>query len=291
MNQFKTGQIVEIRKRFWRIDSIYKNELTATSIDSINNFQKRFYAPLEDIKLADTKLPSFDKIGELSKQKLLINAYRISLIHGSSPLLSLQRSTVIPVNFQLVPVVMALNSPRVRLLIADDVGLGKTIEAGLIINELIARQLVRRILIICPANLREQWQEALSIFFKLDFEIISSLHRKYLEKSLPIGLSPWEYFPKLITSVDYAKTKVNKNEILNHDWDLILIDEAHLCARPHLSSDYSITMQRWELLKAVYPKTKHLLLLTATPHNGYTDSFSSLIKALDIQATSGKMVS
>ena len=286
MNQFKTGQIVEIRKRLWRIDSIYKNELAATSIDSINNFQKRFYAPLEDIKLADTKLPSFDKIGELSKQKLLINAYRISLIHGSSPLLSLQRSTVIPVNFQLVPVVMALNSPRVRLLIADDVGLGKTIEAGLIINELIARQLVRRILIICPANLREQWQEALSIFFKLEFDIISSLHRKYLEKSLPIGLSPWEYFPKLITSVDYAKTKANKNEILNHDWDLILIDEAHLCARPHLSSNYSITMQRWELLKAVYPKTKHLLLLTATPHNGYTDSFSSLIKALDIQATS-----
>lgn len=286
MSQFKTGQIVEIRKRLWRIDSIYKNELTATSIDSINNFQKRFYAPLEDIKLADTKLPSFDKIGELSKQKLLINAYRISLIHGSSPLLSLQRSTVIPVNFQLVPVVMALNSPRVRLLIADDVGLGKTIEAGLIINELIARQLVRRILIICPANLREQWQEALSIFFKLDFEIISSLHRKYLEKSLPIGLSPWEYFPKLITSVDYAKTKANKNEILNHDWDLVLIDEAHLCARPHLSSNYSITMQRWELLKAIYPKTKHLLLLTATPHNGYTDSFSSLIKALDMQADS-----
>ena len=286
MNQFKTGQIVEIRKRLWRIDSIYKNELTATSIDSINNFQKRFYAPIEDIKLADTKLPSFDKIGELSKQKLLINAYRISLIHGSSPLLSLQRSTVIPVNFQLVPVVMALNSPRVRLLIADDVGLGKTIEAGLIINELIARQLVRRILIICPANLREQWQEALSTFFKLDFEIISSLHRKYLEKSLPIGLSPWEYFPKLITSVDYAKTKVNKNEILNHDWDLILIDEAHLCARPHLSTTYSTTMQRWELLKAIYPKTKHLLLLTATPHNGHTDSFSSLIKTLDIQATS-----
>ncbi len=190
MNQFKTGQIVEIRKRLWRIDSIYKDELTATSIDSINNFQKRFYAPFEDIKLADTKLPSFDKIGELSKQKLLINAYRISLIHGSSPLLSLQRSTVIPVNFQLVPVVMALNSPRVRLLIADDVGLGKTIEAGLIINELIACQLVRRILVICPANLREQWQEALSTFFKLDFDIISSLHRKYLEKSLPIGLSP-----------------------------------------------------------------------------------------------------
>ncbi|MEA3312801.1 MAG: helicase-related protein [Caldisericota bacterium] len=286
MNQFKTGQIVEIRKRLWRIDSIYKNELTATSIDSINNFQKRFYIPLEDIKLADTKLPSFDKIGELSKQELLINAYRISLIHGSSPLLSLQRSTVIPVNFQLVPVIMALNSPRVRVLIADDVGLGKTIEAGLIINELIARQLVRRILIICPANLREQWQEALSTFFKLDFDIISSLHRKYLEKSLPIGLSPWEYFPKLITSVDYAKTKANKNEILNHDWDLILIDEAHLCARPHLSSNYSITMQRWELLKAIYPKTKHLLLLTATPHNGYTDSFSSLIKALDIQAVS-----
>jgi len=104
--------------------------------------------------------------------------------------MSLQVSRVVPSNFQLVPVTMALNTPRVCLLIADDVGLGKTIEAGLIINELIARHMVRKILVICPANLREQWQETLINFFNQEFLIISSLHKRYLEKELPLGLFP-----------------------------------------------------------------------------------------------------
>ena len=105
MNHLKTGQVVEIRRRLWRIDSIYKDELLATSIDSIHNFQKRFFIPFEAVQPAKIDIPPSDKIGELSKQNLLINAYRISLIHGTSPLLSLQRSSVIPTNFQLVPVV------------------------------------------------------------------------------------------------------------------------------------------------------------------------------------------
>ncbi len=285
--EIKTGQIVNIRKRLWRVDSIYENELLATSIDSVNNFQKNFFIPLEEIKAAQIDIPQFDKFGNLSNQQLLLNAYKISLIHGTSPLLSLQRSSVLPTNFQLVPVIMALNSPLVRLLIADDVGLGKTIEAGLIINELIARQTARKILVITPANLREQWQEDLRNFFKLDFKIISSIHKKYLEKELPIGISPWNYFQKLITSVDYSKRKANKNEILNYDWDLVVIDEAHLCARPHaVSLSQKAYMQRWQLISEIAKHTKHLLLLTATPHNGYTDSFASLLEPLRIEATS-----
>lgn len=260
--------------------------MSATSIDSVTNFQKRFYIPLENIQPASMDIPQFDKIGELSKQQLLINAYRISLIHGTSLLISLQLSRVIPANFQLVPVVMALNSPRVRLLIADDVGLGKTIEVGLIINELIARHMAQKILIITPANLREQWQETLLDFFNIEFRIISSFHRRYLEKELPIGLSPWDYFQKLITSVDYAKRRGNKNELLNYDWDLVIVDEAHLCARPHAQiSSRAITMQRCGLLNEIAQKAKHLILVTATPHNGYTDSFASLLDALDINAT------
>lgn len=289
MTQIKTGQIVSIRNRLWRIDSIYKSELTATSVDSIYNTQKRFYIPLEKIEPTKIDFPPVDRVGELSKQQLLINAYRISLIHGTSPLMSLQLSRVVPTNFQLVPVVMALNSPSVRLLIADDVGLGKTIEAGLIMNELIARNMARKILIICPANLREQWQETLLYFFNIEFRIISSLHKRYLEKELPIGLSPWDYFQKLITSVDYAKAKANKNEILNYDWDLVVIDEAHLCSKPHTETQsQAVSMQRHALLKQVAQKAKHLLLLTATPHNGHTDSFASLIDALDIDATDSK---
>ena len=285
MEIFKPGQIVKIRHRFWRIDSVFHNEISATSIDSYNSVEKRFYSPIEDIQLASTDRPDIKQIGSLEKQYLFLTSHQLSLIHGTSPLLSMQRSAIIPTNFQLVPVIMALNSPRVRLLIADDVGLGKTIEAGLIVNELIARHLIRKILIICPASLREQWQEAMRFLFKQDFRIISSLHRKYLEKELPIGASPWEYFNHLITSIDYAKTPAHRNELLSYNWDLVIVDEAHLGARPHLSAGgQHTTMYRWELLERISQKTKHLLLLTATPHNGYSDSFASLLEVLDVGA-------
>ena len=261
--------------------------MQATSLDSFSNITKSFYIPFENITYTDTDMPDISQVGELSKQKLYLTAHKLSQIHGSSPLLSMQRSSIIPTNYQLVPVIMALNEPRVRLLIADDVGLGKTIEAGLILNELIARQTAYKILVICPANLRDQWQEALKFQFKLDFKIISSLHKKVLEKELPVGASPWDYFNRLITSIDYVKSKAVRNTVLNYEWDLVLIDEAHLCARPHANAHYKqSTMLRWEFLERISKKAKHLLLLTATPHNGYTDSFSSLIGALDVNAVS-----
>ena len=286
MENIQTGQIVKIRNRHWRIESIYENELIGSSIDSINNKEKKFYIPFENIEPVDRNKPDLSKVGSLDKQLLYTKAYKMSLIHGTSPLMSMQLSTVIPTNYQLVPVIMALNSPSVRLLIADDVGLGKTIEAGLILNELVARNRIRRILIITPASLRDQWQESMRNLFKLKFRIISSLHRKYLEKELPVGASPWEYFNTLITSIDYAKAKIHRNELLDHKWDMVIVDESHLAARPHQASDNSRTTLRWELLERISKKTKHMLLLTATPHNGYSDSFASLIEVLNSQAVS-----
>jgi hypothetical protein len=89
---------------------------------------------------------------------------------------------------------MALNVPRVRLLIADDVGLGKTVEAGLVVTELLSRQMARNVLVVCPANLREQWREALEYFFHLDAKVVSSRHRRALERNLPAGANPWEFY-------------------------------------------------------------------------------------------------
>jgi superfamily II DNA or RNA helicase len=284
---FRSGNIVNIRNRLWRIDAVYQNVLSVSSIDSVHNIKRKLFIPYENIEPSQPDYPDINRIGEFSQQDLFLSAHRLSLIHGSSPLLSLQRSSIIPTNFQLAPVIMALEAPRVRLLIADDVGLGKTIEAGLIINELIARQQAQRILIVCPANLREQWQEALLYQFKLDIPIISSLHRKYLEKELPVGASPWDYFNRLICSIDYAKTIATRNEIFSYDWDLVVIDEAHLCARPHLATGQKQSaMLRWQFLEKIATKTKHLLLLTATPHNGYSDSFASLLESLDSKLVS-----
>ncbi len=118
--------------------------------------QRRFYLSFEEVNSAQISPPDPDIIGEPALNLLLIQSYRYSLLHGSAPLLSLQRSSVIPTNYQLVPVVIALNQSRVRMLIADDVGVGKTIEAGLIATELRARNLATRMLVVCPKNLSEQ---------------------------------------------------------------------------------------------------------------------------------------
>ncbi|MGZ6322138.1 MAG: helicase-related protein, partial [Ktedonobacterales bacterium] len=181
--------------------------------------------------------------------------------------------------------------PRVRLAIFDDVGLGTTIEAGLIVTELMARQLASRMLVICPANLREQWREQLSYFFHLvDARIFSSTHRRALERELPAGANPWEFYRCLIVSEDYAKEAAIRQQILEQPWDIVLIDEAHTLAKPHQSSeDDRVDMDRWHLAEALSssPRVRHLLLLTATPHNGYSDSFASLLRMLDVGAVEG----
>ena len=294
----RPGTIIRARRRLWRVDRQEEDTLIATTIDGGESEQHSLYLgkdahgqPFEKIEPARLDLPDATRIGHLATQDLLLRAYRLSLLHGSAPLLSLQRTRVVPMNYQLVPVAMALEEPRVRLAIFDDVGLGKTIEAGLIITELMARQLASRVLIICPANLREQWREQLSYFFHLDdARIISSTHRRALERQLPAGANPWEFYRCLIVSEDYAKLAGIRQQILEQTWDIVLIDEAHTLAKPHQSSeDARVDMDRWHLAEALSTsaRVRHLLLLTATPHNGYSDSFASLLRMLDVGAVEG----
>ena len=190
---FAPGTVVKNRGRLWRVDGQEEDVLIATAIDTGEPEQLKFYIPFENVRPGRLEPPSPDVVGHPAAQDLLLRAYRLSLLHGTAPLLSLQRSRVIPKDYQLVPVVMALEMPRVRMLLADDVGLGKTIEAGLIITELLARQMASRLLVIVPANLREQWREALDYFFHIPARIISSRHRREMERELPAGANPWEH--------------------------------------------------------------------------------------------------
>lgn len=288
LSDITPGEVIRNRNRLWRVDRVKGNTVTATAIDGKAEDKHEFYAPIEGIEEGNLEPPSFDRIGSPQFQNLLIQANRLSMLHGTAPLISLQRSRVIPTEYQLSPVVMALDSPRVRLLLADDVGLGKTIEAGLITSELLARNRADRVLVITPANLREQWKDALNHFFHVDADIISRRHRRQMEKDIPPGTSPWEHFSKLIVSIDYAKKDDIRNEILEQDWDLVIVDEAHKIAKPHESTpNQSISMQRWEFGKQITDHAEHCLLLTATPHNGHTDSFASLLRMLDVGAVEG----
>lgn len=289
-NEYPLGSIVELRSRLWRVDDLQceGTVLVATSIDGAPVERRKFYIPFENIRPGKIEPPRSEVVGNYSAQDLMLRAFRLSMIHGAAPLLSLQRSRVVPVSFQMVPVVMSLEMPRVRLLIADDVGLGKTIEAGLTVTELFARQRASRLLIICPAMLREQWKEALDYFFHVDARIISSSHRREMERELLPGSNPWEHYPYLIASMDYAKMSEVKPQIIEQNWDIVLVDEAHNVAMPHQSEFRNkVEMDRWELMRELSKKTKHLILLTATPHNGYTDTFASLLRMLDVGAVTG----
>ena len=282
------GQVIRNRNRLWRVDDVDGDIVAATPIDGNIADKHRFYAPIENIERGDLPKPDPDRLGNPQFQDLLIRANRLSMLHGTAPLMSLQRSRVIPTEYQLTPVVMALDMPKVRMLLADDVGLGKTIEAGLITSELLARDRVEDILIVTPANLRDQWREAFKYFFHIDAPIIDRRSRRAMEKEVPPGTSPWDYYSKLIVSIDYAKQASIRHEILEQDWDLVIIDEAHQAAKPpQQSAGQSVSKQRWGFAQDITQNADHALLLTATPHNGYKDSYASLLEMVDEDLTSG----
>lgn len=269
-----------MRRRQWRVESIDGGELVATPLDDMGAGSQRFIAELESLELYEPKPPSLQDLGDHSLQSMFLQASRIEALHGTAPFLALQRSSVVPVEYQLVPLVMALRLQPCRLLLADTTGLGKTVEAGLIMSELLARNQARSVLIITPANLRKQWKEQMRDFFHQDFQILSGETRKSLERSIPPGADPWLYFDRLIVSIDYAKDIRIRHEILKRQWDLVIVDEAHNASMPHTGTGKKADMDRHDAVREIAERCKHLLLLTATPHNGYTDSYCSLLSML-----------
>lgn len=277
----KPGIIVNLRNRLWRVDEFDGVEVVATPITGDSNDQRIFLADIENIKEERFEQINAELPGDLSAQRLLLRAYQFDLIHGSAPFLSLHRSSVVPYNYQMVPLVLALEKPTTRMLIGDDVGLGKTIEAGLIISELIQRGKVKRVIFLTPANLKQQWKEALDYFFHIKATIIDSYSRKEFEKELPAGANPWQYFQFVIASVDYAKSPDIKQQIQEQQWDIMLVDEVHLCAKPHSSAIVGKQQKRYELIRDLGKKISNVLFLTATPHNGYSDSFASILEIIN----------
>lgn len=196
-------------------------------------------------------------------------------------------------DYQLDPVVRAIQMPRVNLLIADDVGLGKTIEAGMTALELIIRHRVRRVLVVCPASLQIQWKEQMRDKFGLDFRIVDSDLMKNLRRKRGIHVNPWTHFPRLITSIDFLKRErplrlfrevlpQEGESIYPRRFDLLILDEAHNCA-PSGRGKYATDSLRTEAVRLLAPNFEHKLFTTATPHNGYPESFTALLELLDNQ--------
>ena len=195
--------------------------------------------------------------------------------------------------YQLDPVVRALSMPRVNLLIADDVGLGKTIEAGLVVQEMILRHRVRTVLIVCPSSLQVQWKEEMRDKFGLEFRIIDSEAISTLRRKRGIHVNPWSHFPRLITSIDFLKRerplRTFRETLPSGDqpsfpraYDLMIVDEAHNVA-PSGRGKYATDSMRTLTIRTLASHFEHKLFLSATPHNGYRESFAALLELLDNQ--------
>ena len=212
--------------------------------------------------------------GDSERFRLGIEAMRLGLAYEYDPYFSLSIARVDPLPHQLEAVYdYFLKLPRIRFLLADDPGAGKTIMAGLLIKELKVRGLIRRVLIVTPANLSFQWQRELKDKFREDFTVVRSglLRANY-------GANPWQDIDQVITSVSWvSRIEDAKESLMRSHWDLVIVDEAH---KMSAYSEDKKTLA-YQLGEALSERTDHLLLMTATPHKGDPDNFALFLRLLD----------
>ncbi|WP_418642105.1 DISARM system SNF2-like helicase DrmD [Vibrio chaetopteri] len=301
------GQLVEVRKRQWIVANVNTSQLPTSF------HKKQNYVTLSSIDedglgeeleviweiepgahiIEKSGLPDITGFDDASKLDAFLDAVRWGAATNADRgfLQAPFRSGVSIENFQLDPLVRAINMARVNLLIADDVGLGKTIEAGLVIQEMLLRHRARTVLIICPASLQLKWQDEMQEKFGLEFKLVNTEYVKQLRRERGIHANPWTSFPRLIASQDWIKSGEGLRLLREtmparaeypRKFDMLVIDEAHNIA-PSGSANYAVASQRTKIIREIAPHFQHKLFLTATPHNGYTESFTSLLEILDDQ--------
>lgn len=283
---FPIGSLVQFRDRDWIIQHIdaLRQLYTLRPLIGSPLETTTVYGPLALRRMTGTDIPPItaDQAGDFLSGALLRDAARLAIRHAAGPLRSLGQCAVRPRPYQLVPLLMALRLDPVRLLIADDVGIGKTIEAGLIAKELLERGAIQRVAVLCPPQLCDQWQEELRTKFHIDAVIVRGSTLRQLEDALPSPAdSVFSYYPHTIISIDFIKSDRHREAFIAHCPDFVIVDEAHGVANPGDRSNRS-QQQRHALVARLAADTRrHLLLLTATPHNGVHDAFASLVGLLD----------
>jgi len=220
--------------------------------------------------------PDPGRIGSYDAALLLRDALQLKLRAGAGPFRSFGNIAVEPRAYQLVPLLMALRQSTIRLLIADDVGIGKTIEAGLIVRELIDRGEISRLAVLCPPHLVDQWQHELLTHFHLKATALTASSVTRLERNTPHGVSLFDHYAYVVVSLDYIKSESHREHFLSMAPECIVVDEAHTCTIGGQGRQL-----RYELLRRlVGDESRHLIMLTATPHSGDDTAFHNLISLL-----------
>lgn len=299
------GQLVEVRRRRWIVSDVdaaavapglpKSNLVKLASID-----EDALGEELEVVweiepgahVVERAGLPSLAGLDDPSLLEAFLDAVRWGAATNADRgyLQAPFRSGVSIEDYQLDPLVRAIDMARTNLLIADDVGLGKTIEAGLVVQEMLLRHRARTILVLCPSSLQEKWRTEMAEKFGLEFRIIDTEQVKRLRRERGLHANPWTSFPRLIASIDWVKQgegiRLLRDVLPPHPtfprrFDLLIVDEAHNVA-PTVGR-YAVESLRTKLIRLLAPHFQHKLFLTATPHDGYTESFTALLELLDDQ--------
>lgn len=277
---YSPGTLVSARGREWMVLAGSTAEtLRVRPISGSEEDQTIIYVPLEahSIREAHFPLPDVNHLGGHDAALLLRDALLLSLRRGAGPFRSFGQISVEPRAYQLVPLLMALKLDPVRLLIADDVGVGKTIEAALILRELLDRGDFERSVVLCPPHLVEQWVTELDARFNLRTVAVTASSARRLERAIPPGVSLFQVHRHTVVSLDYIKNQDRRAHFLHHCPDFVIVDEAHTCVGNGQGHH-----QRYDLLRALADSPlRHIVLLTATPHSGDDTAFYRLLGLLD----------
>ena len=278
---FAVGSLVTARGREWVVlpgsedDLIVLRPLGGTE-DEVTGI----YLPLEDVEPAQFDLPEPTKLGDYRSCRLLRDAVRLGFRSSAGPFRSFARLAVEPRPYQLVPLLLALKLDPVRLLIADDVGIGKTIEACLVARELLDRGECQRLAVLCPPHLAEQWQAELRDKFHIDAQLVLPGTASRLDKYTSLNQTVFDVFPFTVVSMDYIKPDRRRHDFIRTCPELVIVDEAHTCS--YGEEGRGGRHQRHQLVKGLSVKEdRHLILVTATPHSGKEAAFRSLLALLD----------
>ena len=280
--EFAAGTLVRARGREWVVlpdstaDFLLLRPLGGGEADVAGVLRE-----VEHVESARFAAPSASDLGDDRSARLLRDALRIGFRSTGGPFRSLASLAVDPRPYQLVPLMLALRQDPVRLLIADDVGIGKTVEAGLVASELLAQGSVGGLTVLCPPSLAEQWQEELRTKFNLPAEVVLPGTVTRLERGLEYGQSLFERHPITVVSIDFIKADRRRDDFIRTAPDLLIVDEAHSSVSDGNGAARGRT-QRFRLLQQLAgDKQRHLVLVTATPHSGKEEAFRNLIGLLD----------
>lgn len=278
---FATGSLVRARGREWVVLPGGEDDLVLVRpLGGTDDEETGILTALETIEPATFPLPNPEEVGDFRSGRLLRDALRLGFRSSAGPFRSFGRIAVTPRPYQLVPLLMALRLDPVRLLIADDVGVGKTIEALLIARELLDQGDVERMAVLCSPQLAEQWQREMREKFHIEAELVLPSTVRRLESKMGPRDSLFEVYPHTVVSTDFIKSERRRNDFLRTCPEFVIVDEAHTCVESTGGGRHR--HQRQELLQRIADDAeRHLLLVTATPHSGKEDAFRALLEVLN----------